>query len=509
MRSYGRITVYSDLDEETLLALPAEQQINTIISLMPDIISIHETNKTYTKYLWDYYLGMQDVLYKEKQTIKDINNKKVENWAYALVDFKKNWILGNPIQYTMQDSSTSEEIELLNKYCKYEDKDAKDQMTYEDVLVTGRGFRFIRQDKASDDDEAPFSICNVKRDNCEVVYSSRLGNEQLISVVETELVETIFDTENNPHQHYYSEYTVYLRDKAITLSYRGSKPEVTAIRPIISKQHSVVEYYVNRDRISMIEIGKDLFDGLNQLESLDFDDMQQFVNAIMVFINADVDEEGLEAIQEYGAVKIKSTENRKASIEMLQQRLNSSDTQAFYTRLLTSLHQILGIPMATDTGSVTSGDTGKAKLTGQGFASAGIRAKGDETMLRMCDKQALKVLLKICRNTNDSKIKTLKTSDLEIKFNIDKSENLLVKAQGLMNLLNSKIPKEFAVPVVDLFGDSTAVVTAMEKQEKEAEKKMLEMQNNNPNGDTTAPINKANAQNNQITKAQQSDTQGQ
>lgn len=508
MRTYGRITVYADLTEKELLAMPLEEQENAIITLMPDIISFHATNRVQTKYLWDYYLGIQDVLWKEKQTRKDINNKKVENWAYALVDFKKNWILGNPIQYTMQNSSTSKEVELLNKYCKYEGKEAKDQLIYEDVLVTGRGFRFSRQDEVSEDDEAPFSLGNVKRDNCEVVYSSRLGNEQLFSVVQTERKETLFQRDESgnllPYDHYYDEYTVYLRDKMIVLSYKGANPEVTSVKPIILNEHLITEYYVNRDRISLIEIGKDLFDGINQLESMDFDDMQQFVNAIMVFTNADIDEEGLEAVQEFGAVKIKSTENRKATVELLQQRLNASDTQVFYTRLLTALHQILGIPMATDNGSVTSGDTGKAKMTGQGYASAGIRAKGDETMLRMCDRRALKVLLKICRNTNSSEIKELKTSDIDIKFNIDKSENLLVKTQGLSNLLNSQIPKEFAVPVVDLFGDSTAVVTAMNKEQEEREKKAQEIQNNVQNN-----TNEANEQNNNITKAINVDEQGQ
>lgn len=513
MRTYGRTTIYVALDEETLLSMPFDEQKATILSLMPNIIDIHEKNKKESQYLWEYYLGKQDVLQKEKQTRQDINNKKVENWAYALTDFKKNWILGNPIQYTMQNSSTSKEVETLNKYCKYEDKEAKDQMNYEDVLVVGRGFRFIKQDKISEDDESPFSIFNVKRDNCEIVYSSRLGNEQLFSVVETELVETLFAKDENgefvvnelgekkTEQHFYSEYTIYLRNKCFTISYQGSNPVVSKAKPIVLNEHLVTEYFVNRDRISLIEIGKDIFDGINQLESLDFDDIQQFVNAIMVFTNADIDEEGLESIQEYGAVKIKSTENRKASVELLQQKLNSTDTQVFYTRLLVALHQILGIPMATDNGSVTSGDTGKGKLVGQGFASAGIRVKGDEIMLRMCDRKALKVMLKICRKNNQSEIKTLKTSELDIKFNIDKSDNLLVKTQGLMNLLSARIPKEYAVPIIDLFGDSTAVVTAMNEQEKEEQKNL----NNNINN----TIDESNKQNNNINKAINSDIQGQ
>lgn len=518
MRTYGRTTIYADLSEKELLAMPQEEQIRTIISLMPDVISLHEINKMQTKYLWDYYLGLQDVLWKTKQTRTDINNKKVENWAYALVDFKKNWILGNPIQYTMQNSSTSKEVELLNKYCKYEDKEAKDQIVYEDVLVCGRGYKFTRQDEITEDDEAPFSISNVKKDNCEVVYSSRLGNEQLFSFAETEREETLYakDELGNeiPKNHQYSQYTIYLRNKTFILDYRSSNPVVVegSIKPIVLNEHLITEYYVNRDRISLIELGKDLFDGINQMESLDFDDMQQFVNAIMVFTNADIDEEGLQAVQQYGAVKIKSTENRKASVELLQQRLNASDTQVFYTRLLTALHQILGIPMATDNGSVTSGDTGRAKMTGQGYTSSGIRAKGDETMLRMCDRKALKVILKICRNTNNSEIKSLKTSDIDIKFNIDKSENLLVKTQGLMNLLNSNIPKEYAVPVVDLFGDSTAVVSAMNKEQEERDKKAQEIQNtvqNYPETKQNNAVDNTNAQNNKITNAVNADTQAQ
>ena len=44
--------------------------------------------------LWDYYLGIQDIQDKIKHTRDEINNKKVENWAYAMVDFKKAWQLG-------------------------------------------------------------------------------------------------------------------------------------------------------------------------------------------------------------------------------------------------------------------------------------------------------------------------------------------------------------------------------------------------------------------------------
>lgn len=515
--TYGRITIYAPYSEQELLSLDDEKLKTTILGLMTDIITIHDINKAETRALWDYYLGNQDILNKQKFTREEINNKKVENWAYALVDFKKNWLVGEPIQYTMSNNSSSDEIEKLNRYVKYEDKDAKDQELIEDVYVCGRGFRFVKKDLPNEDDEAPFSIANIKRDNCEVVYSSNLGNEQLFSVVETEMKERISKVDEITGartfvDNFYSEYTIYLRNKMFTISYKGAYPQISKITPIILNEHLITEYRINRDRISLIETGKDLFDGINQLESDDFDDLDQFVNAIMVFTNADIDEDGLKEMKTLGAIKIKSTENRKASVDELKQRLNASDTQVFYTRLLTALHQILGVPMATDNGSVTSGDTGKAKLTGQGFTSSGIRSKSDQTMIKSCDRKTLKVILKICREAGNSKIKKLRVSDVDIKFNIDKSENLLTKSEALNVLITMGVPKEYAVPLVNLFGDPTAVVNAwndaLDKQKKEQEQNQQQFMQNSTNGNVKLQENKEvnqaiNKTNNALQKQEQ------
>lgn len=499
-KTYGRKTIYVDLTNEQLKQMSKKEIEQAIIKLMPNIIEIHEQNKNETKRLWNYYLGIQDILYKEKHTRKNINNKIVENWAYAFTEFKKCWLLGKPIQYTMLDESSSQEIGALNKYARLEGKKRKDQEIYEDCMVVGRGFRF--QSAKDEEEEAPFEISNIDREHCEVVYSSQIGKEQLFSVIETELEKTLFVQDENgntiPKVIPYSQYTIYLKDFKFTLEYgNGKDNQVFNEQPLIFNTHLITEYYLNRDRISMIELGKDLFDNINRLESLDTDDMEQFVNAILVFTNASIDEEGLNSIEEMGAVSIKSTENKQAKVEMLQQRLNASDTQTFYTRLLTSLHQILGIPMANDNGSVTSSDTGKGKLVGQGYTSAGIRALGDETMLEDCDRRALKVTLRICKLSEKSEIKNLLVSDVDIKFNRDMSENLLVKTQGLMNLLSCDIPREYALPIVNLFSDSNAVVKSMNEKFGE----QTPSQNNN-----TQITNK---QNNDIVKVNQLENQEQ
>lgn len=455
MKTYGRTTIYANYTEKELLGMNDEKLYNAIIDILKNSQSIHDKNKFESRYLVNYLNGKQDI-YVEKQKITrpEIDNKTVENWAYAFVDFKKCWLLGKPIQYTQADDGSNAEISALNSYCKYENKKTKDLMLYGDVLTCGRGYRYVAPDSKGKDDEAPFELINIKSDECEVVYSSQLGHEQLLSFVDTSM--TYIDTEDNNKKKNYTEYTVYLRNKKIVVRYKGGYYEVLNNEPLIANEHYIKEYFLNEKRIGLIEIGKDLFNDINYLESLDKDDMEQFVNALMVFTNVDISETTVDKIREQGGISIQSTDGKPAKVEMLEQRLNANTTQTYYTRLLNALHQILGIPKAGDSGEVSYGDTGQARLTGQGYTSADIRATGDENMFLMSDLECLKTIIKICKLKN-SEIKNLKVREVEQHPQRDMNENLLVKTQALINLYQARIPRKFANAIIGLFGDANAV----------------------------------------------------
>lgn len=471
---------------------------------------LHDKNHEDCIYLKNYLYGKQDIYVdKVKHTRPEIDNKTVENWAYAIVDFKKTYLLGKPIQYVQLNDAGESEISALNKFVRYENKKAKDLLLYEDVLACGHGFRYTNKDNSDFKDEAPFELINCPVEDTEVIYSSGLGHEQLFSYIKTNMkyVDSYIDKEGNEvtEDKDYEEYTVYLRNLQIVINNKSGVMQVVGNPiPLLWNEHIITEYYTNEKRISLIELGKDLFNDINYLESLDKDDMEQFVNAIMVFTNAEVSSEDLSSIKELGAVCINSTDQKKASIDLLQGRLNANDTQTYYNRLLTALHQILGVPIASDSGSVVSGDTGKAKLTGQGFTSAGIRAEGDETMFGMCDFNSLKVILAICRDTDGSGITTIKASDIDTKFQRDMSDNLLVKTQGLMNLYACDIPRKYANSIVNLFSDANAVT-----KEQETLFGKQTSQQNAQSSTTTNEEDLANEQNNDIVNSNELDNQGQ
>ena len=509
MKTFGRETCYANYTEKQLLEGTQAERDAKVLDILKNSINIHNTNSSESKYLYDYLYGDQDIKEKEKYTRPEINHKGVENWAFAFMDWKKAFLLGKPIQYAPLDNVGNEEISTLNKYNIYEDKDQKDQELYEDIFAVGRAFRYNNASPVTDDDEAPFDTINLDMLNTEVVYSSSIKHEQLLAFVVTSkkyIVQGINpDTgKKEPQTKYYDEYTVYTRNMQYTIDNKLSELRITKRKPIVQNVHLVTEYYFNRKRMSLLEICKDIFNDLNYVENLDEDDIEGFVNSIMVFTNAEVDEKGMEAIKKFGAVSIKSTDQKKASVELLQSRLKSLDTQIFYLRKLSALHSILSVPQATNNGEVSNAETGKAVLTGQGFTSASVRVENEEKAFKKCDRNALKVILKICKNSKKSGIKNLKVSDIDIKFSRDLSDNLLVKTQALMNMQTVNIPPQVANAVVGLFSDPVSVTKLQEayiKQKALLEQEINNRTNNNENG--------INEQNNNMQDVQETNNQEQ
>ena len=507
METKGRTVIFANYTEKQFLSGTIDEQAAKVIDVLSNSIDIHNKNAEETKYLIGYMLGEQDIQSKEKLTRTDINHKSVENWAYAFVDWKKNFLLGKPIQYAPLNDIGTEEITVLNKYLNYENKAWLDLDIYEDVLVCGRGFRYNGYSKITDEDESPIELVNLNPWDVEVVYSNGINKEQLCSYVVTQMeyiAQEINPETNKPEDvvKNYNEYTVYTRKRMFVVNDKNETYTVTKTAPLTNGEHLINEYYNNKYRLSLIEIGKDIFDDINYVENLDLDDIEGFVNSIMVFTNAEVNEEGMNAIKEYGAVSIKSTDQKKASVELLQSRLKSLDTQIFYLRKLSALHSILSVPEASNSGEASNAETGRAMLTGQGFTSASIRIEGEEAMFRKCDRNSLKTILKICKKAPNSNIQSLTVSDIDTKFNRDMSENLLVKTQALINLKTANIPPEVANAVIGLFSDPVSVTKLQEKYEKEKLELEKEINSRNKNNDI-------NQQNNKMQDAMELDNQGQ
>ena len=90
IKTYGRITIFANYTEKQLLSGNEEEIRNKVLDIMQNSIELHNENRKETDYLYSYYYGNQDIYStKEKHTRTEIDNRTVENWCYAFIDFKK------------------------------------------------------------------------------------------------------------------------------------------------------------------------------------------------------------------------------------------------------------------------------------------------------------------------------------------------------------------------------------------------------------------------------------
>ena len=414
-----------------------------IIGKLPEILSIHYQNVTEIEYLDNYYKGIQPILDKIKVVRPEINNKILVNHAYEIVEFKKSYVFGDPVQYVQKGEKNTEEtnpaISLLNKYMESEGKASKDKELAEWWYKIGTAYRWADIDKPEDEDEAPFEISIPDPKKTFVVYSTGIKEEQLFAGYIQNFTQLI-TTQDTQQIGEYQEYTIYLEDKVMVLTNQFGKLELKQLYgkgllgrkkklpnpyPLLIKGFRILEYPLNKNRIGLIELVISQLNAINRITSNELDDIEQFVQSLLVYVNQQVDIETHKRLIKLGAMEVFTSEpNKPADVKLLSQKMDNAKTKTYKDSIYDDVLTIVGIPRLNDKPS--GGDTGQARLLGEGWTMA------DE-------------------------LKGLKLSDIDIKFTRNKSDNILVKTQALMNLMNAQCPPDIAFSVIGLFNDPNEV----------------------------------------------------
>ncbi len=448
-----------------------------IIEKMPEILAIHSQNVSEIEYLDNFYKGIQPILEKTKKIRPEINNKILVNHAYEIVEFKKSYVFGDPVQYVQKGEKGSERtnpsISLLNKLMESEDKASKDKELAEWMYKIGTSYRWADVDGMEDDDEAPFEISIPDPKRTGVVYSTGIQEEQLFAFYIQDFTENIM-TQNTSQISKYREYTIYCEDKIIILTnqhgqlqlknlfkrgFLGFKKKLPNPYPLQIKGFRIIEYPLNKNRLGLIELVISQLNAINRVTSNELDDIEQFVQSLLVYINQQIDVNRHKEVIKLGAVELFTSEPGKpADIKLLSQKMNNIETKEYKAGLYNDVLTIVGIPRLNDKPS--GGDTGQARLLGEGWTMADERAKQDELSFKSSERQFLKLILNICNERQKGKsenLKGLKLSDIDIKFTRNKSDNILVKTQALLNLMSAQCPPDIAFSVVGLFNDPNEV----------------------------------------------------
>lgn len=429
---YGRKTITTDATVIT---------DKNVVAELEKAMNTHIFNRNDIEYLWKYYRGEQPILLRTKDVRPEICNKIVENRANEIVSFKVGYLCGEPIQYVGRngDDNVSAGISQLNEMMFSENKAAQDKEIVEWQMICGTAYRLVLPDTQVDEDDAPFEMYTLDPRDSFIVYSSEVGKKPKLGVK--------YWTDEFGQ----NTYSVYSDDRFW---------KIKDGKVVESKAHGlgmipIFEYPANNAKQGAFEIVLPLLDELNNIASNRMDGIEQFIQSFIKFINCDIDEEQFKALKEMGAIKVKSVDGANADVDVVSTELSQSQTQVTKEDVYNAILTICGMPNRNG-GSSTS-DTGAAVLLRDGWSLAEARAKDSELMFKRAEQNVLRLILKICRETEGTptEVSKLRLKDIALQFTRRNYEAIQSKSQVLVSMLQQpKIHPRLAFESSGLFIDS-------------------------------------------------------
>lgn len=406
---HGRRKIYTDQKAITK---------KNVVEVVEKALAVHRKNKAEIQYLYDYYRGKQDIRCREKTVRPEINNKVMVNRANEIVTFKTAYFLGEPIQYISNggDDSTSKQVKRLNDFMIAEDKISLDKEIVDWMHIAGVGARMISPDERPEENGSPLKVYTLDPRETFVIYHSGIGHEPLAGVIRQK------DEDGNWQSCVYTK-RLYFEIKSNKIS--KTKSRTVPYIPII-------EYENNSARMGAFEVVLPLLNAINTIESNRVDDIEQFVQSILVFENCEISEEQSKRLKDDLGLMISSDPSKPAKVYRVDGQLSQSGAQTISDDLYDSVLTICGMPNRNG-GSSTS-DTGAATIMRDGWQAAESRAEDTEKVFNKAERQFLKVALYICRELSDLK---LAVSDIKIEHTRNNLSNMQSRMQILCEGLNN------------------------------------------------------------------------
>ena len=437
----GRRKIFSDI---------IDINAGNIEKVVSETLKIHLDNAAEIKYLMDYERGITPIRNREKKGREDVNYKINENHAAEIKTFKVGYVFSSPITLTQraqeEGNSDDKRVAALNEFLFEQGKAQKDKKLAEDFTTCGVGYRMALPKKFDDGGASPFDIIILLPTNTYVVYSNDvyqrpiLGVSYVIKADGKRVIGAYSDTE-------YFE----LEGSGIGGGVKLVKSEKNGIGIV-----PIVEYRADDQRMGCFERVLDLLDGLDILTSDRVNGVAQFVNNILWADNVQASEEQQAAVKAGSWLFTKSDSNTKATVQFLNQQLDQSNAQALVDWTYDQILQITGTPAREKS---SGGNTGQAIVLSNGWQIAETAAKNTEVVFKDSEYRFLNVILKILQADKNvpKEMKTLKLSDIEIKFSRSNTDSLLVKVQALQGLLDAGIEPLTAIKTSSLFSDPQQV----------------------------------------------------
>lgn len=435
------------------------------------ILGIHKRNVAEMDYLVNFRNGLQNILDKMRADGSTINNIEVTNYAHEIIQFKKGFTVGKPLKYINNGQDANDEMSTLIQYINDIDKASLDLDKYENIYTTGLAYTFtISQKKKYDiDEEAPFIYKVLDNDKVFMVYAD--------DTLETELFSCVISKTKNELNQDVDTYTCYVSNGTVyILRYNSSVLDYYELieSKTINIDQPITEYCLNQSRLGSFEPILSQLNSFNTIRSNQLDDIEQFVNAFLIFINQNVKDikENIKTFRDERVLVVKTNNPQMpADVKTLTMQLDHQNINQLYENSKTDAFNIVGVPMATS--NTGQGVSGEAQTYGGGWENAQAISSIETGRLKKFERRDLKKFIKLCKLDNNSGISSLVARKIDIKYTINKSNNILVKAQSFKYFMDANFTAEVALELADVCDDPHLIGSQMDKHIEKAKKELM------------------------------------
>ena len=462
---------------------PSELSIEKVEPYLESVFSQFTKNARKIRKYYDIYC-LDHAIYGKKRSHDDtdVNNIVLIPDMKYMVDWKAGYTCGNPIKYAQSKTIDTDDIQYLNKHIRDCNKRTVDKNVVTWAYAVGKGFYFIepKSESVNSDYEAPYVLYCQDADSCAKVYSSFGEHKPLFDILYTKVKEVV-----DGHEKTIEYYDLYFTDKLYTYKVEyGTKPIIINEQSRgISKPLPLTEKKFNSDCIGLVAMGYSMQNAVDKMISNGLDNIEDVVNEIFVYKNVNLgatpeeQKENHTAMKRNGAVVLNTPNgsSAQADLDTISPKLSLAEVKELYSIINERFHSTLGVPMATS--ATNSGGTTKSgSEVANGYDNAYNHALNDVNSFLEADQELLEKMLWICKNTKGNKIDKIEASEVEIKYSLNLTDNILTKTQSYVNLVQTGVPPTIALRICKLSNDPEAEGKLIEQYAEQKEQKVAEQQ---------------------------------
>lgn len=422
---YGRYDIYTTADEITA---------DNVLEEVNAALGWHVRNMTAEETLFWYRRGEQPILNRKKSRNTYVNNKVVVNLSEQIVSFKNGYFLTAPASYIARNNEAQDDVVTLNEYLYRSGKHEADNEIVNWFHTVGKGVLYVEPNTDPvTATETPVYAYALDPRTAFVVYSKRPGNKPVMGV-------NAVESNGQLYVDVYTRTAVFrltgTRVQSIT-STRSYPVAMTVsnierVDPNYLGEIPIIEYRYNSQNQSAFEPAISLLNALNLLTSDRCDGVEQFIQSLLVFYNADLPEgEDANSLREKGILLLKSNGDQHSEVKILSEQLNQEQTQKLVDNVTQMTLSICSMPV-TQFGQTSSSDTQGAVLVRNGWYQADTAARNTEDLFRASNRQFDRIFTKIL---SQRRLLDLKPTDIELQFVRNEQSNILAKAQAYATLV--------------------------------------------------------------------------